>query len=96
MPLSEPECGGDAEGVRCRIAERVRSRREALELSVDDLAERAMITREAAETVETVTEDPGPLWRIARVARALQVSVADLLREEALPAMPKVRWSRYE
>jgi transcriptional regulator with XRE-family HTH domain len=66
---------------RRRIGAHIRTAREAAGLSQERLAELAGADRKTIHRLEYATTDP-PLSLLLRIARALGVPLADLLRED--------------
>lgn len=67
------------------LPERIRALREALELSQDQLAERAGLSRTQVSNLERGVHEPGS-QTIRRLAAALGVQPGDLLNQPAEPA----------
>ncbi len=68
-----------------RVGNRVRDLREAEDLSVDELAERAEVNKELLASLETRPErlSNTSLINLRRIARALNVPLAELLKDQS-------------
>jgi transcriptional regulator with XRE-family HTH domain len=68
-----------------RVGNRIRHRREALQLNVEDLASRAEINVELINSVESRPEQQSnfSLVNLRRVARALNIALAELVRDQS-------------
>jgi transcriptional regulator with XRE-family HTH domain len=77
-----------------QIGSRIRERRAQLGLSLKDLSARAGLPNPSIiEQLEAETPAPVPAWQLTRIARALHLTLIDLLAEDPLPAVPEIRWS---
>jgi Zn-dependent peptidase ImmA (M78 family)/transcriptional regulator with XRE-family HTH domain len=80
--------------MRTRLATRIRTRREQLELTQKTLAELAGFpVHQIISQIETGERDV-KAWELAHLAKALHVSVADLLTEAEMASVPAVMWRK--
>lgn len=68
-----------------RVGNRVRETRQAEGLSVDELAEKAEVSKEVVESLETRPEKLSntSLINLRRIARALNISLAEILKDQS-------------
>ena len=75
-----------------QLASRIRERRDALKLTQRALAERAGFQQHQTISQIEKGEREVKAWELARIAKALHVSVVDLLSETAMEPSPVVLW----
>jgi transcriptional regulator with XRE-family HTH domain len=68
---------GDAEAFKRIVGGRIRSRRNQLGLTQEDLARLAEIDRKHVSSIETGKAEPG-IWTILRIAGALRLPLSEL------------------
>lgn len=73
------------------IGERIRKSRTATGLSLDELAERANVTKNTVSSIENATCIM-KLDTFLRIARGLQISPSVLLQEDTFSAKDEQRW----
>ena len=80
--------------MRTRLATRIRNRREQLNLTQKTLADLAGFpVHQIISQIETGERDV-KAWELARLAKALHVSVADLISEPEMAPGPAVLWRK--
>ena len=80
--------------MRARLATRIRDRREQLEMTQKTLADLVGFpVHQIISQIETGERDV-KAWELARLAKALHVSVADLLAEADMALVPAVMWRK--
>lgn len=81
-----------ADTVSARLASRIRERRDALKLTQKGLAERAGFQQHQTVSQIEKGEREVKAWELAQIAKALHLSVMDLLGEPAIEPSPAVLW----
>ncbi|UEC01764.1 helix-turn-helix domain-containing protein [Burkholderia vietnamiensis] len=81
MPITSPRHANDP--VLVALGEAIRRCRRVRGISQEELAHRSGIDRSYMSSIERGGQNPG-IVSIARIARALEMSLADLMAEAAL------------